>query len=56
MKKNDNVSAAYLAQMVRQEQEALDKAIANGYGEEVVAAIRRRMNNFQQDLDKIKEG
>ena len=45
----------YLETMVRQEQEALDKAIANGYGEEVVAAIRRRLNNFKQELDKIKE-
>lgn len=40
----------YLQQMVNQEQEALDAAKASGASQEVVDAIERRKNSFEQQL------
>lgn len=40
----------YLQQMAQQEQEALDAAKASGASQEVVDAIERRKNSFEQQL------
>ena len=40
----------YLQQMVNQEQEALDAAKASGASQEVIDAIERRKNSFEQQL------
>jgi hypothetical protein len=53
MDKKDYIS--YLEKMIEQEKEALENCRKNSFGKEVEAAIQRRLNSFEADLEKAKK-